>query len=136
MVAEIAVLGAGGGTGQKCVEKLLEQQKSVKAIVRDATKYKEAWPSNDKLYLVNGDVTDAASIESTLQGVKGIIFAVSASTYFGANAVDRDVGLQANLGRNCSKFLSQFLRFSFLSRDLPSNQVVGLNLYFRLNPLL
>ena len=91
MPADIAILGAGGGTGQKCVEKLLAQQKGVKAVVRDATKYKQTWPANDKLVLVNGDVTDTASLESALQGVKGIVFAVSASSYFGANAVDKDV---------------------------------------------
>ena len=93
MTADIAVLGAGGGTGQKCVERLLEQQKGVKAVVRDAAKYKQTWPANDKLELVNGDVTDSTSLDSALEGVKGIIFAVSASSYFSANAVDKDVSL-------------------------------------------
>ena len=97
MVAEIAVLGAGGGTGQKCVERLLEQHKGVKAVVRDAAKYKQVWPNDDNLSLINGDVTDAASIEAALEGVKGIIFAVSASSYFSANAVDRDVSLLLHL---------------------------------------
>ena len=97
MTADIAVLGAGGGTGQKCVERLLEQQKGVKAIVRDAAKYEQAWPANDKLVLVNGDVTNTTSLEAALQGVKGIVFAVSASSYFGATAVDRDVSPQSRV---------------------------------------
>ena len=91
MVAEIAVLGAGGGTGQKCVEKLLEQSKSVKAIVRDPAKYQQIWSQSDKLIIEAGDVTSPGSLEKALQGVKSIIYAVSTSTYFGAASVDKEV---------------------------------------------
>lgn len=93
MVAEVAVLGAGGGTGQKCVEKLLSQNKTVKAIVRDPSKYGQLWQSDDNLSIAQGDVTNLQSIEAALEGVKSIIFAVSASSYLGANSVDRDVSL-------------------------------------------
>lgn len=91
MYAEIAVIGAGGGTGQKCVDRLLEQSKSVKAIVRDAAKYQGLWDSNDKLSIIAGDVTDPQSIEAALTGVKSIIIACSASSYFSASAVDKNV---------------------------------------------
>lgn len=91
MVAEIVVIGAGGGTGQKCVEKLLEQGKSVKAVVRDTAKYGELWSQNEKLQLQSGDVTKPQTLESGLEGVKSIIFAVSASTYLGASSVDKEV---------------------------------------------
>ena len=91
MVAEIAVLGAGGATGQRCIEKLIEQNKGVKAVVRDPSKYKQLWSDSDKLTIIAGDVTDQASLEAVLSGVKSIIYAVSSSSYFGADAVDHQV---------------------------------------------
>ena len=100
------VLGAGGLTGQKCVEKLLEQNKSVRAIVRDPSKYEQLWPGNERLKLVAGDVTNLQLIESALAGAKSIIFAVSASTYLGASSVDKEVrrapaNLSIVFGRLC-----------------------------------
>lgn len=100
-MAEIAVLGAGGLTGQKCVEKLLEQHKSVKAVVRDPSKYKSLWSDRDNLTVQAGDVTDAASLEAVLSGAKGVIFAVSSTSYLGADAVDHKVDI---LFHGCTNF--------------------------------
>lgn len=90
---DAAVLGAGGKTGKKCVETLLEQNKSVRAVVRDPAKYKDAFPASPNLTLVKGDVTDPASLATALDGVKGVIFAASGTTYFSASKVDKQVTL-------------------------------------------
>lgn len=88
---DAAVIGAGGPTGRKCVEKLLEEKKTVRAVVRSPEKYKDAFPSSERLSVVKGDVTDEASLEAALKGAKGVIFAASGQTYFSANGVDKEV---------------------------------------------
>lgn len=88
---DAAVVGAGGPTGSLCVQKLLEEKKTVRAIVRSPEKYKDKLPSDPKITVVKGDVTDPSSLEAALKGAKGVIFAASGQTYFSANAVDKEV---------------------------------------------
>lgn len=83
------VLGAGGKTGKACVDTLLQQGHSVRAIVRDPSKYTDAFPANNsKLKVVPGDVTDPESLKSALAGCDSLIFAASGTGYWSAKDVD------------------------------------------------
>lgn len=83
------VLGAGGPTGAECVKRLLEvTQDKVRAVVRDPSKYAEAFPKDARLEVVAGDVTDQASLDKALAGAKGVIFAASGKGYWSAKEVD------------------------------------------------
>lgn len=77
---KIAVIGAGGATGLECVRRLLAQGKSVRCVVRDPQKYAGRFGSAE---VVQGSVTDEASMEAALEGTSGVIFAASASSPFG-----------------------------------------------------
>ena len=79
----IAVLGAGGPSGKLCVQQLLDVGASVRAVVRSPASYKGAFADDPALEIVEGDVTDLGSLSAALNGVTGIIFAASSSTYFG-----------------------------------------------------
>jgi len=87
----IAVLGAGGPSGKLCVQQLLDVGASVRAVVRSPANYKGAFADDPALEIVKGDVTDRESLSAALEGVTGIIFAASSSTYFGANSVENEV---------------------------------------------
>ncbi|KAI8476283.1 MAG: hypothetical protein J3K34DRAFT_401798 [Monoraphidium minutum] len=83
------VLGAGGPTGAECVKRLLEVTRDpVRAVVRDPSKYAEAFPKDARLQVVAGDVTDKTSLTKAFEGAKGVIFAASGRGYWSANAVD------------------------------------------------
>lgn len=68
-----------------------------RAVVRSPDKYKEAFDnisvsSGLSLDVVAGDVTDPASLQATLRGCDGgVVYAASASSYFGSKAVDNQV---------------------------------------------
>ena len=87
----IAVLGAGGPTGKLCVQQLLEIGASVRAVVRSPDNYKGVFAANPALDVIRGDVTDPESLSAAIDGVTGIIFAASSSTYFGAKSVENEV---------------------------------------------
>ncbi|GBF96769.1 hypothetical protein Rsub_09625 [Raphidocelis subcapitata] len=83
------VLGAGGPTGYECVKRLLEATNlQVRAVVRDPSKYAGKFPSDPRLEVVAGDVTDRASLEAALRGAAGVIFAASGVGYWSAKDVD------------------------------------------------
>lgn len=102
----IAVFGAGGKTGLEVVKAALARGDSVRAIVRDPSKYSETFgslssssssssssPSSGKLDVVQGDVE--ASPEQLAEllsgGVDAAVFAASASSKKGdVWRVDRD----------------------------------------------
>jgi hypothetical protein len=60
----------------------------VRAVVRDPAKYAEKFPSDARLEVVKGDVTDAPSLAAALAGAKGVIFAASGVGYWSAKDVD------------------------------------------------
>ena len=92
----VAVLGAGGPSGKLCVQQLLDVGASVRAVVRSPANYKGAFADDPALEIVKGDVTDRESLSAALEGVTGIIFAASSSTYFGAKSVENKVCLPGN----------------------------------------
>ncbi len=91
MTAYVAVVGAGGPVGKLCVEQLLTAGRSVKAVVRNPDKYRHSLPTDPKLQIVQGDVTDASSLNAALEGAKGITFTAAGPSYFGARAVENEV---------------------------------------------
>lgn len=99
----IAVLGAGGPTGKLCVQQLLEIGASVRAVVRSPDNYKGVFAANPALDVIRGDVTDPESLSAALDGVTGIIFAASSSTYFGAKSVENEVRSPGNCPVSCNK---------------------------------
>eukprot|EP00803_Ostreobium_quekettii_P010874 evm.model.scf_1429.2 EVM.evm.TU.scf_1429.2 scf_1429:6247-9696(-) len=83
-----AVLGAGGPTGLECVKRLLELGHKVIAVVRNPDKHRDAMPKDDRVSLVQGDVTKRESLETALKGAKGVIFAAAGQSFFAARGVD------------------------------------------------
>lgn len=100
----ITVFGAGGKTGQECVKAALARGDSVRAVVREQSKYEEAFaalspPSStsssssspSKLEVVAGDVEASPDdLEKLLSGASAAIFAASASKTGDVWKVDRD----------------------------------------------
>ena len=105
----VAVLGAGGPSGKLCVQQLLDVGASVRAVVRTPANYKGAFAADPALEIVKGDVTDLESLSAALDGVTGIIFAASSSTYFGAKSVENEV---------CSSSKRQLLKLHQSSKYL------------------
>lgn len=73
---KIAVFGASGKTGIKAVEQALAKGYEVKALVRNPQKITL---SDEKLSIIQGDVTDMASVEEAVDGVDGVLVALGAS---------------------------------------------------------
>ena len=102
----ITVLGAGGKTGQECVKAALARGDSVRAVVRDPSKYESVFaalssfassssstssPSSSKLEVVAGDVeASPEDLKKLLAGASAAIFAASASKTGDVWKVDRD----------------------------------------------
>lgn len=64
-------------------------------MVRDPAKYEGKFPSDPRLEVVAGDVTDRASLHAALRGARGVIFAASGTGYWTAKDVDYQVRLGA-----------------------------------------
>lgn len=90
----ITVFGAGGKTGQECVKAALARGDSVRAVVRDVSKYEgsmAALSPSGKLELIAGDVqASPAELKKLLAGSSAAIFAASASKEGSVWEVDRD----------------------------------------------
>lgn len=81
---KIAVFGASGKTGIKAVGQALEKGYEVKALVRNPQKITV---SDEKLSIVQGDVTDTATVEKTINGVDGVLVTLGASPDMQADIV-------------------------------------------------
>lgn len=105
---KIAVIGAGGATGLECVRRLQSQGTSVRCVVRSPDKYAGKFGDAE---VVEGDVTNYASIREALKDTSGVIFAASASDFSGpAGPFEVDylgVGKAAKAAKanNASKFV-------------------------------
>jgi uncharacterized protein YbjT (DUF2867 family) len=60
-------------------------------VVRDPAKYADKFPTDKRLEVVKGDVTDPDSLKAAFQGAKGVIFAASGQGFWTAKPVDNDV---------------------------------------------
>jgi putative NADH-flavin reductase len=81
---KILVFGATGKTGMEVVKQALEKGNEVRAFVRNPQKMTL---SNEKLTLVQGDVTDAGAVMSAVVDVDGVIIALGASADMQADIV-------------------------------------------------
>ena len=89
----ITVFGAGGKTGQECVKAALARGDSVRAVVRECSKYEASFAalSSPKLEVVAGDVeASPEQLKKLLEGADAAIFAASASKTGDVWKVDRD----------------------------------------------
>ena len=67
---KITVFGATGGTGKQVVEQALASENEVVAYVRNPSKLSIA---NEHLSIVQGELSDAASIERAVTGADAVI---------------------------------------------------------------
>jgi len=74
-------MGAGGRTGFEVVQALTRKGHEVRAVVRNPAKYAGKFGVAEA---VKGDVTDAESLITAFAGCDGVVFAASASKYWGA----------------------------------------------------
>ncbi|KAH9261867.1 hypothetical protein BASA81_000523 [Batrachochytrium salamandrivorans] len=76
----------GSGVGGHAARIALEQGLSVRAVARNPDKYRSLYP--EALELVQGDVTDRASVAKCLEQAKACVFAVQAADGTSAFEVD------------------------------------------------
>jgi putative NADH-flavin reductase len=70
----IALLGAGGAIARRVAREALARGHRVTAVVRDPATFT---PYDDRLRVVQGDATDAASVERAVRGADAIVNAIS-----------------------------------------------------------
>ncbi|PSR54987.1 hypothetical protein AHMF7605_16485 [Adhaeribacter arboris] len=76
---KILILGASGATGQHLVQQALEQKHQVTAFVRDLTKLNASHP---QLTLVQGNVSDLATVQRAIVGQEAVVSALGANRMF------------------------------------------------------
>ena len=84
----VLVVGATGRTGRLIVDRLVERDVSVRALVRDAVKGLEVLPTEVSQYV--GDVRRSETLKEPIAGARAMIIATSSSANHGneAEAVD------------------------------------------------
>ena len=88
------VLGARGGTGRECVKALVQRTDftEVRAVVRNAAQVQDDhFPKDERIKVVEGDVTSKESLDKVLAGATHAIFAAAGGR--GANAEVDEQGL-------------------------------------------
>jgi putative NADH-flavin reductase len=75
---QILVIGATGRTGREVVIQALGQGHGVTALARNPADMTE---QGERLNVVQGDVLDNASLESTIQGHDAVVSALGARTH-------------------------------------------------------
>lgn len=81
MVMIVTVIGARRGVGLKCVQRLLEKKEvtEIRAMVRDQSVISDdLFPKDDRIKIVEGDVTDVNKLRKVLNGATHAIFAAAA----------------------------------------------------------
>lgn len=81
---KITVFGASGATGKNIVEQALTAGDEVNAFVRNPEKLDI---KNDKLTVIQGDVTNAQDVENAVADVDGVLVALGASPDMQADIV-------------------------------------------------
>jgi len=72
---KVAVVGASGGVGKRCVEVLVEQGVPVRALVRDPAKARGVLPGGSLVEVVKADVFQYATLPGALGDANAIICA-------------------------------------------------------------
>lgn len=73
----VLVIGATGRTGALIVDRLLEQNFSVRALARDAKKANSTLPADVEIF--TGNVRDISAVTAAIEGVAKIIFCATAA---------------------------------------------------------
>ena len=81
---KIAIFGASGATGKNVVEQALAQGNEVNAFVRNPEKMDI---QNDKLTVIQGDVTNAQDVENAVAAATGVLVTLGASPDMQADIV-------------------------------------------------
>jgi uncharacterized protein YbjT (DUF2867 family) len=92
-MSKYVVLGGRGGTGLEVARRLVEKSAAdvaeVVAVVRDPTKVPEGkMPSDPRVKLVAGDVTQADTLRAAFTGANAIFYAASGTNHEQCVAVD------------------------------------------------
>lgn len=64
---DAVVFGAGGGVGFECIQHLLQKGQTVRAVVRNPSKYADKFPKNENLSVAagGGRVSELAALRSS-----------------------------------------------------------------------
>lgn len=89
----------GSGVGGHAARIALEQGLSVRAVARSPDKYRALYP--EALELVQGDVTDRASVARSLEHAKACVFAAQAAD--GVSSYDVDFRALVLVGEECQR---------------------------------
>lgn len=124
----VVVAGATGRTGRLVVQQLLDNNYSVRALVRNADKAKELFA--DKVDIRVTDITDRAGVLASMEGANSVISAVGSLTPSGPNSPEFvDYGGVKNLVDAAVEHgISQFVLVSSMGvthKDHPLNAAVG-----------
>jgi putative NADH-flavin reductase len=71
---QLVILGAAGHVARRIAREALDRGHQVVGVVRDASRFQ---PYDDRLQVVEGDATDAASIARVARGADAIVNAIS-----------------------------------------------------------
>jgi len=77
--ARVLIIGATGGTGRELVAQALERGHTVTALARDPARLRVDHP---RLTVVQGDVLDAALVETAMRGQDAVLSALGHRRYF------------------------------------------------------
>jgi len=110
MENKILITGATGATGSGAIEELLKLKIPVRAMVRKIDD-KSNVLADQGVEVVEGDLTDFASVSSALKGITGAYFLypvtvpglLEAATYFAQAALEENVGLIVNISQRTSR---------------------------------
>jgi putative NADH-flavin reductase len=80
----ILVIGATGGSGREIVKQALERGYDVVALARKPSKIKT---THERLRVVQGDVTDAASVEAAMQSCDAVVCALGHKRWLGPSNI-------------------------------------------------
>lgn len=71
---KIALFGAGGEIARRIARKALSRGQELRGVVRSAADYRS---DNERVQIVEGDATDAASVARVVRGADVIVNALS-----------------------------------------------------------
>ncbi len=80
----ILVIGATGGTGREIVKQALERGHDVVALARKPSKVKV---THERLRVVQGDVTKAATLDAAMAGVDAVVCALGHKRWLGPSTI-------------------------------------------------
>ncbi|AYL94319.1 NmrA family NAD(P)-binding protein [Mucilaginibacter celer] len=114
MDAKILITGATGISGENTIERLLQLQEPVRAMVRKADSRTDALAGRG-VEIVEGDMSDFDSVSAALKGIEYAYFTypvhlaglLEASAYFAQAALEENVSLIVNLSHRSARRMAR-----------------------------